>query len=203
MNARSLLGPALLLATALASWLPATSHPAVPDAQSGRYLVDGGHSSAFFGIRHLGVANFYGRFNSISGEVLLDMEDVSKSSIKVSIDPASVDTASKGRDEHILKPELLDVDNFPLMGFTSTKIEAGEPGYWTVTGKLTLHGKSREITFDAGLVGAAKTAFGDYRVGLEATFSVMRSDYGMDAMLENLGDEIRFTLSLETILQDG
>ena len=71
-----------------------------------------------------------------------------------------------------------------------------------MTGKLTLHGTSREITFDAALIGAGMTAFGDYRLGLEALFLVNRSDYGMGAMLDKLGDEIRFTLSLEAILQE-
>jgi polyisoprenoid-binding protein YceI len=206
MNVRSLVGPALLLATAFGSWsLPSTAPvvPSVVEAESGRYAIDGGHSTAFFGIRHLGVANFYGRFNTISGEVVLDMDDATNSSIKVSIDPASIDTASKSRDDHVRGEDFLDVENVPLMGFQSTSIEAGEDGQWDVTGKLTLHGKTREISFDAALIGAGETAFGDYRVGLEASFKVLRSDYGMDRMLDKLGDEIRFTLSLEAVRQPG
>ncbi len=210
MPARSLLAPALLLATAVAGlWnapapaalVPPSVAQEVIEAESATYTVDGAHSTSFFGIRHLGVANFYGRFNSTSGEVVLDMEKAENCSIKVSIDPGSIDTASKGRDDHVLGPDFLDVANHPLMGFQSTAIRGGERGVWEVSGQLTLHGVSKEIQFEARLVGAGKTAFGDYRIGLEASFAIQRSDYGMDVMLDKLGDEIRFTLSLEGIRQ--
>jgi polyisoprenoid-binding protein YceI len=202
MNTRSLFGTALLLATALGSWNLPDPAPRDIDAQSGNYAVDGGHSTSLFGVRHLDVANFYGRFNTISGEFTLDMDNAEKCSIKVSIDPASLDTASDSRDNHIRSAEFLDVENFPLMSFKSTSFEAGEHGHWTVTGKLTLHGQTQEITLDADLIGAGKTAFGDYRVGLETTFTVLRSHHGMSAMLDKLGDEIRFTLSLEGRLRE-
>ena len=94
--------------------------------------------------------------------------------------------------------EFLDVEDHPVMSFGSSSVEAGEAaGTYRVTGTLSLHGVTKEITVDARLVGAGKTAFGDVRAGLEATFTVRRSEYAMQAMLDKLGDEVRFTLRLE------
>ncbi len=196
----AVLGPALVLATALLSaTTPVALAPAREDVafDPGTYAVDGGHSTAWFGVRHLGVANFYGRFNTISGEFVL-AEEAAGCSVRVSIDPASLDTASTSRDDHIRSADFLDVANHPVMSFESTSVAAGEEaGTYRVTGTLSLHGVQEEVTVDARLVGAGKTAFGDVRAGLEATFTVRRSAFGMEAMLDKLGDEIRFTLSLE------
>jgi len=196
----AVLGPALVLTAAL---LGANTPVALAPTQDevvfepGTYAVDAGHSTSWFGVRHLGVANFYGRFNGLSGEFVL-AEAAADCSVRVTVDPASLDTASKSRDDHIRSAEFLDVENHPTMSFESTAVAAGEePDTYRVTGTLTLHGVQKEITVDARLVGAGKTAFGDVRAGLEATFTVNRSEYGMNAMLDKLGDEIRFTLSLE------
>jgi len=207
MNTRALAAPLLVLVSALGA-LPWSMESAPVDetapieAKAGTYRVDGGHSTAWFGIRHLGVANFYGRFNSIEGEFTYDPDDAEACKVKVGIDPESVDTNSGGRDEHVKGPDFLDVENFPLMGFESTSVAFGEDGMLAVTGKLNLHGKTRDVTIDVEIVGAGDTAFRDYRCGMEARFTVSRGDYGMDAMLDKLGDEIRFTLSLEGIIQE-
>jgi polyisoprenoid-binding protein YceI len=205
MNARALTAPLLLLVSVLGvlpwSLTPAPTPSDTVDAKAGTYRVDGGHSSAWFGIRHLGVANFYGRFNSMEGEFVLDLDEPDNCRVKVSIDPDSVDTNSDGRDDHVKSPDFLDVENFALMGFESSSVAIAEDGTLKVTGKLNLHGKNQELTIDVKLVGAGDTAFRDYRCGMEATFTISRSDFGMDAMLDKLGDEITFTLSLEGILQ--
>ena len=41
-------------------------------AQAERYQVDPMHSSVVFRVKHMNVANFYGRFNEISGTVEID-----------------------------------------------------------------------------------------------------------------------------------
>ena len=203
MQTTRLLTVAVLALALLLALAPAAPSPFPEDATSGTYAVDGGHSTAWFGVLHLGVANFYGRFNTISGEFVLDTEDVTQSSVKIQIDPMSVDTQSSGRDEHIRSADFLDVENFPLMGFQSTGVEAGEDGSLRVTGHLTLHGERRELAFDAVIVGAGDSPWGDHRCGLEARFTVKRSEFGMEAMLDKLGDEVHFTVSLEGILQKG
>jgi polyisoprenoid-binding protein YceI len=196
--------PILLAVSALllASLTALAPRAAVFEARSGTYTVDGTHSTAFFGIRHVNVANFYARFNEISGQLVLDVDDIENSSITLSINPKSVDTNSDGRDDHIRGAEFLDVEKFPLMAFESTAVRAVEDGLLSVDGKLDLHGVSSDITIQVRLVGAGETFFGDYRVGTETTFTVKRTDHGMNSMLDKLGDEVKFTVSLEGVRQD-
>ena len=87
------------------------------------------------------------------------------------------------------------------MTFESSSVEAAGPDGLKVTGKFSLHGVTKAVTIDVDIVGAGRTMFGDTRSGLDATLTISRSDYGVNGLPGGLGDEIRFTLSLEGILQ--
>jgi hypothetical protein len=47
----------------------------------------------------------------------------------------------------MLGPEVLDTQKFPTIAFASSRVEAGGPDRWTVTGNLTIHGRTRPVTF--------------------------------------------------------
>ena len=61
---------------------------AVASAGADLYEVDGLHSSVVFRVGYMGVSNFYGRFNDVSGTYRLDFDNPSESSIDISIETA-------------------------------------------------------------------------------------------------------------------
>jgi len=199
--ARRLLFVAAALGLLLAARLPETPSPFPAEARSGSYTVDAVHSSAWFGVQHLGVSNFYGRFNDVDGEFVLDTADPGACSVRLAIRADSVDTANAKRDAHVRSEDFLDAGKFPAMSFESDAVKAGADGALRVSGTLNLHGESHELSFDARVIGSADSPFGDHRCGVEARFTVKRSDYGMDGMLAMLGDEVSFVVSLEGVLQ--
>ena len=179
---------------------PAPADDHVVEYKSGRYEVDAGHSSVLFKIRHVGVSNFYGRFNEVAGRYTLDAEDPSQNTIDFVVDAASVDTNSKDRDAHVKNEDFFHVDEHPTMSFKSTSCEETEPGHFALKGELTLLGVTKEIDVAAHLVGAGEIKmFRDYRSGIEATFTVLRSDFGMTKYMGALGDEVTLIVSLEGI----
>jgi len=169
-------------------------------ARAGDYVVDSGHSSALFRVTHLGVGAFWGRFNSVQGELSFDPSDVSKSSVSISIPASSVDSNDEQRDGHLKSPDFFNAKEFPEITFRSTKVEAGEHGALNVTGDFTLLGQTRSIHFEAQHVGHGERGRFGYRSGWEADFSIERSDYGMDFMTGMLGGSVRIIVSLETTL---
>ena len=63
------------------------------------------------------------------------------------VDP---DASEKDRAEiqaTMLGPKVLDAQKYPQIRFTSTRIEQAGPGRFQVTGKLELHGISKELEF--------------------------------------------------------
>jgi polyisoprenoid-binding protein YceI len=163
--------------------------------------VDAGHSSVIFRIRHADVANFYGVFRKVSGEVSLDEKDLAGSSVAIEVDAASVDTRDEGRDRHLRNPDFLDVKQFPAITFKSRSVaRKGED--FEVAGDFTLRGVTKPLTATVRKTGAGElNPRMGYRAGYEADFTFKRSDFGMTYGLEGkaLGDEIRILFSLETV----
>jgi polyisoprenoid-binding protein YceI len=161
------------------------------------YTVDPVHSSISFMISHARISNIHGRFNDFSGKITLDTADPAKSSFALTIPVESIDTNNVKRDEHLRAPDYFNVKQFPNMSFQSTKVTAIDGGY-EVTGDLTLHGVTKPITFK--LKGGDKVVEfpkGTKRIGLTSTFAIVRSDFGVNAELGALGDEIPITVGIE------
>lgn len=198
--------PAVLVLAALTAGglalLPGAQAPATAEAAAlqdgGAFDVDAGHSGVLFKISHLGVANFYGRFNSISGSY--DLRD--GGSMDVTIDVNSVDTNSQGRDDHLRGTDFFHVAQFPEATFKSTSMKPTGEDTFEVTGDLTIRGTTESVT-----VEVTKTGEGDrgprfgYRSGMETSVTLSRSAFGVSALPEGLGDEVTLMISLEGIRQ--
>jgi polyisoprenoid-binding protein YceI len=160
------------------------------------YALDAAHAGVSFKISHAGVSYTHGRFNEVSGNFTIDAADPAKSTFAVTINPDSVDTANKRRDDHLRSPDFLNVKQFPAMNFKSTSVKAARGGL-EVTGDFTLHGVTKPVTFV--LDGGKTTEFpkGTQRTGYSTQFKLKRSDFGMDKMLEAIGDEVHVDISFE------
>ena len=186
-------GAALLLSDSAETRPAGAPIPATTPA-AGAYVIDSGHSGALFRVNHLGVASFWGRFNHVAGSFEL-AEDASKCSVEVTIDAASVDTNSEGRDKHVKGPDFFNVKEYPRITFTSKSVRVDGDVYH-VTGDLTLLGKSNEVTIPMTKIGEASTRMGD-KCGFEGEFTFDRKDFGMGALEGALGTEIRCILFIE------
>ena len=183
------LATALLLASSLAT--------AEPDA----YRIDDSHSFANWTIRHV-ASKTSGTFSDIKGKILIDANDLTKSSVEAKINMLSVNSSHVKRDEHIKKPEYLDVEKFTEMTFVSKKIEAKSKTEGVMTGVLTMHGVSKEMTFPFKVLGFGSDPWGGYRAGFEAHTSLKASDFGFAWPLVKdapVGDDIEITLLIEGV----
>ena len=109
-----------------------------------------------------------GEFTKISGQVVLDDADVTKSTVNVTIDVASVDTRVSRRDDDLKSPNFFEVAKYPTITFQSTKITKAGDGKLTVTGNLTIKDVTKEVTLDVTGPTAAITAMGGQRRGFSA-----------------------------------
>lgn len=176
--------------------------PAPAGAAPATYKVDPVHSSNVFRIKHNNVANFYGRFKEMSGSVNWDDADPTASSLKVEIPAASVDTGAGARDNHLKSPDFFNAAQFPTISFVSSSVTKSADNTYKVSGDLTLHGVTKPVTVDLVKTGAGKDGrSGKDLIGLETTFTVKRTDYGMDFMVGPLGDDVQIIVSLEAAKQ--
>jgi polyisoprenoid-binding protein YceI len=170
---------------------------AEPDA----YRIDDTHSFANWTIRHV-ASKTSGTFSDIKGKVLIDREHLANSSVEAKINMLSVNSNHSKRDEHIKKSEYLDVDKYAEMTFVSTKVEANNNNEGLITGNLTLHGVTKEMTFPFKVLGFGADPWGGYRMGIEAHTAIKASDFGFGWGVKPnapIGDDIEIILLIEGV----
>jgi len=169
-------------------------------AQGFTYQIDPAHANAQFTVRHLGISNVQGEFTKVTGSITIDDKDISKSSVNATIDTTSLDSRVAARDKDV-KDNFLEVDKFPTMTFVSKKITKGTDGKVQVTGDLTLHGVTKEVTFTVdGPSEEIKDPWGNQRRGAAATTKIHRTDFGITKYPSTvIGDDITIQLDIEMI----
>jgi polyisoprenoid-binding protein YceI len=172
-------------------------------ATAADYVVDtkNAHASINFRIKHLGFSWLAGRFDKFTGTFSYDDKNPDASKVKIEIDTASVDTNHAERDKHLRAADLLDTDKFPTAIFESTSVKSSGPEKATVSGKLTLHGVTKDIVIEAQRVGGGKDPWGGYRDGFTGTTTLKLADFGISRDLGPFSKEVELTLDLEGIKQ--
>ncbi len=174
--------------------------------QPGRWLVDTAHSGVHFQVKHLGLANVRGRFDTFDADVVVGpaLSDVA---VNASIDLASINTNQADRDAHLRSTDFFAADEHPQMTFRSSTVEPGEDGAsYELHGELTVNGVTRPVTFDVEFNGT-QVHPGDQheRAGFTATGHIDRRDYGVDFNLPLgagqvvVGNKVRIELDIELI----
>jgi polyisoprenoid-binding protein YceI len=181
-----------------------TPTTAVPATALERFVIDPDHSEVGFSVRHL-LSRTRGRFARFSGEVKLDREMPSNSSVTFEVDAASIDTRQPDRDAHLRSGDFFDVEQHPSVRFTSSTVTPAGEGRFRVEGTLELRGRTKPIVLDVAWLGVARDPWGNERAGFSTEAVVDRKEFGMvwNAALDNggfiLGDEVSLTIDLETI----
>jgi len=177
-------------------------------ALASNWNIDSDHSAAHFRIEHMMISEVQGNFPELKGVANIDAEDISRSSIDVTIDAASINTGVDKRDAHLRSADFFDVEHYPTLTFTSKKIKKAWGNKLKVRGDLTLHGVTREVELVVyGPSDAAKDPWGNIRKGIKATTVINRKDFGIvwNATLDNgglmIGDEVEIVIDLELIEQ--
>ena len=168
--------------------------------------IDPAHTSVQFSVRQMMVSNVRGEFRKVSGTVRADDKDLTKSVIEATIDVNSIDTREPKRDEHLKSPDFLDAAQYPTMTFKSKSITKTGEGEYKVTGDLTLHGVTHEVTLDVtGPSPAVKDPRGGMRAGAQATTKIDRQDYGVawSKLMEGggavVGNDVSITIDAEGV----
>ncbi|MCP3138281.1 YceI family protein [Pyxidicoccus xibeiensis] len=167
--------------------------------------IDTTHSGIHFSVRHMVIAKVRGNFQKFSGTVALDEQDVTKSSVSVSIDTASISTGVEQRDNHLRSADFFEVEKFPAITFQSTKVEKTSGNGLRVTGNLTIRDITREVVLDAEQLGVGKDPWGNVKAAFEAKTSVDRRDFGLkwNQALETggvlVGEKIEIALEVQAV----
>lgn len=165
----------ILAAGALAAALPAFAF-----AAPAKWKVDYGASKLTFVSGNSGKP-VNGGFSKWTADIAFDPAQLAQSTIKVSVDIASVATNDGDANDAIKEDDWFAAKKFTTGTFTSTAIKAAGPGKYTATGNLTLRGVTKPATLNFSLNIAGDTATGSGNLVLARTaFGIGQGDYFKD-----------------------
>jgi polyisoprenoid-binding protein YceI len=176
--------------------------PALAFGQATTWNVDPAHTRVGFSVKHLVISDVKGEFSKVSGKAQLDESDLSKSSVEMTIEVASVDTRDEKRDAHLKSADFFDAAKFPTITFKSTKVVAGKDGAVTVTGDLTMRGVTKPVTLEGTISKAIVDPWGLTRRGVSFTGKLDRKEWGVSWSKVTdvgavVGDEVKLDIQAE------
>jgi polyisoprenoid-binding protein YceI len=189
-----------VFAVLLGSLAPALAQDVSTDpakAPTGTYALETRHSQVLFSIAHLGLTDFWGRIDGLSGTLNFDNSALEKSSVTIAIDMTTVDTPSQRLNSELEGPNVFNASADPTATFQSTSVERTGANSGKIIGNLTLHGVTRPVTLDVTFNGGRSSPMGDgYDLGFSATTTVKRTDFGLTGMPWEpmVGNDVKLTI---------
>jgi polyisoprenoid-binding protein YceI len=171
------------------------------------WQVDGAHSAVNLAVRHMVISKVRGHFGKWSAKLQLDTAELTRSSVEVEIEAASIETGVADRDTHLRSPDFLDAAKYPTLRYRSRRVEAVSKDRLRVVGDLTIRDVTREVVLDVEYGGQGKDPWGNTRVGFTAATSLNRKDFGLtwNQALETGGvlvaDRVDIEIELQAIKQ--
>jgi polyisoprenoid-binding protein YceI len=186
------------------AFLSVVSLSALAAAEPATWQIDPNHSAAQFSVRHMMISTVRGQFQKMTGTVQFDPAEPAKSSVDITIDAASVDTRQEMRDKDLKSKNFFDVETYPTLTFKSKRVVASGPGKLKLIGDLTIHGTTKEVTFEVeGPTAPIKDQRGTLHAGASATTTINRKDFGLlyNRALETggvmVGDDVNLIIDIE------
>ncbi|MBI5276941.1 MAG: polyisoprenoid-binding protein [Burkholderiales bacterium] len=168
------------------------------------YNIDSFHSFPNFSIGHLGMTTIHGRFDRMSGKVVLDTA-AKNGSLEVKIQTASVSTGDdkraaggRSRDEHLRTPDFFNSAEFPEMTYKSTKFNFAGEKLESVEGNLTLLGVTKPVKLTVTSFNCGPHPFNKKPMcGAYVEGAIKRTDFGMKFGVPAISDEVKLAISVE------
>ena len=108
--------------------------------------VDSAKSSVSAVFKQMGVP-VEARFTRFAAQVSYDIAKPQESKASVEIDIPSFDLGDPDYNREVQKKEWFNGSQFPKASFMSRRIQASAPGKLEVSGKLTIKGKTADVSF--------------------------------------------------------
>ena len=178
---------------------PGTVRPASASTAARAHDVDRAHSEINF-VASSRLLDAHGHFKTWDADLQIDPDALERSTVKLTIDAASIDTRIERRDNHLKSADFLDVAKYPTITFVSSSIAKSAPTTGTITGELTMHGVTKTVQVPVSMV-----FYQNGRGRFRGQFTLKRSDYGVtyNSGMNPIEDEIQVQFNLSVAEKKG
>lgn len=179
--------------------------------EGSNFELDKTHAFLTAEVTHFGISQYAIDLTDFDAQLDFKAEAPETSRISVQINPLGLDTQYpepekklEWEEELSTSGRYLDGNDFPIITFVSTDASRDGEFMGTVTGDLNLRGVTRPVTLDVTYNGTATSPLdgGKRRIGFTVTGTFNRSDFGMDALMQFVSDEVTISFSGEFLSAD-
>ncbi len=166
------------------------------------WVIDPTHTTISFSIANLFFFKVEGGFADVAGTIVLNEEDVRRSSVEAIIKSESIRTGNMRRDAHLRSSDFFEVDQYPDILFRSTRVEPGtDRDTLGVVGELTIKRKSREVVLNVGAVDRSCSPHGEEVVYYTAVTRLDRLDFGIGYGPGVIGRKLNVVINVQALKQ--
>lgn len=164
-------------------------------AQSDHLKIGAPRGTIDFAIGDSKIFRTSGEFKNWQGKVLVDDEDIPRSSVEVTVATTSIAMLDLQQTTMLKDVDFFDVEKFPTMSFRSTTIERTGESTLKVLGSLTLRGITRPMQLAVSVTERQPSAPPGRRYALfRADGSLKRSEFGMTKFMDIVGDTVDISI---------
>ena len=168
------------------------------------WQIDPMHTQVEFAVKHFGMMTVRGHFRDVTATGDIDPTNPQASRLDVTIDVASLTTNNPQRDNDLRGSYFLELEQYPTVTFTSTRIESAGQDRYTLTGDLTIKGKTKPVTLQLQRYGEINDERMGHRIAFSAEGEINRHDFGMefDMLADNrlvVGQEVKIFIESEVV----
>ena len=161
------------------------------------WVLDKSHANVGFTVVHLKISEVDGSFGKFDAKITSSKDDFSDAVFDFSAETASVNTGNDRRDNHLRSDDFFNAEKYPNITFKSTSVTKVSGNNYKITGNLTMRDVTKPITLDAVIRGPIEGRGGRKIVGVKASGSVNRIDFGVGKSGPTVEDEVALRISGE------
>ncbi|MFD5912360.1 YceI family protein [Streptomyces massasporeus] len=166
---------------------------------TGDYVLDTARTRIGFTARAALVGKVRGRFDAFEGSARLDGGSPSRSTVRLTVRAASVQTRNTKRDDHLRSGDFLDAESHPALTFASTRVEPTGGTGFRVTGDLTVRGVTRQVTVDFELTGSGRDPQGSRLAAFTGRTVIDRHDWGVSGARGMVGRKVTLDFDVTAV----
>ncbi len=157
--------------------------------------IGAGRGTIDFAIGDSSLFRTTGSFKQWQGTLRIDDADVSRSSVAVKVNTASIDMLDRQQTAMLKDADFFDVAKFPEMTYASKHVQRVSEDTFKVDGEITLRGITRPMLLDVSVTERKPNApAGAVYAHFSAAGKLKRSEFGMVKYVDMVGDTVDISI---------
>jgi polyisoprenoid-binding protein YceI len=171
----------------------------IPASSEDVYDIDPQHTFSSFEYTHWGLSRQQGRFDSTAGYIAFNSEN-NAVEVRIEIDATSLNTGTGEFDKTLRSADFFDVENYPKITFTSSRLQFEGERLTEVEGDLTIKGITRPIVLKIDHYHCRfMLIYGKRACGANGTAKILRSEFDMGRFTPFVSDRISLYIMVEAV----